>query len=77
MKITVEIGEVHKSIREIEVPDGSTPEEIRALAADNAGNADELHLEYSHTLDPKTWTIRNHGVLPYGEVLDTEKGDQI
>jgi len=58
MKVTVEIAEVHKSLREIEVPDGSTDNEICALAADDAGNADELNLEYSHTLDPSTWTIR-------------------
>jgi len=58
MKVTVEIVEVHKSIREIEVPDGSTPEEIRALAAEDAGQADELNLEYSHTMPPYLWTIR-------------------
>jgi hypothetical protein len=58
MKVTVEIHEVHHSIREIEVPDGSTPEQIRALAAQDAGDADELNLEYSHTLDPSCWTIR-------------------
>ena len=58
MKVTVEIAELHKSIREIEVPDDSTDEQIREYAADNAGYADELNLEYSHTLDPEHWTIR-------------------
>lgn len=58
MKVTVEIVEVHKSIREIEVPDDATPDEIRHFAEADAGNADELNLEYSHTLDPSTWTIR-------------------
>lgn len=58
MKVTVEIKEVHSSIREIEVPNNATDTEIRALAAEDAGEADELNIEYSHTLDPETWTIR-------------------
>lgn len=58
MKVTVEIAEVHHSIREIEVPDDATPKQIRALAYKDAGDADELNLEYSHTLDPSEWTIR-------------------
>lgn len=63
MKVIVEIAEVHKSIREIEVPDNSTPEQIRALVASDAGDADELNLEYSHTLDAKTWTIRTETTI--------------
>jgi hypothetical protein len=63
MKVTVEIAEVHKSIREIEVPDDALPDQIRALAAENAGDANELDLEYSHTLDPSTWTIRHGNVF--------------
>ena len=58
MKVTVEIAEVHKSIREIEVPDDATDEQIREAAASDAGDADELNLEYSHSLDPEKWTIR-------------------
>jgi len=58
MKVTVEITEVHKSIREIEVPDDATDEQIRAAAEADAGEANELDLEYSHTLEPSEWTIR-------------------
>ena len=58
MKVRVEIAEVHKSIREIEVPDGATDAEIREAAAQDAGDADEFHLEYSHTLPAEQWTIR-------------------
>jgi hypothetical protein len=57
MKVTVEIAERHNSIREIEVPDAATDEQIRALAYENAGNADEIRLEYSDTLDSSNWTI--------------------
>lgn len=58
MKVIVAIEEVHHSIREIEVPDGATDEEIRKAAKKDAADADELNLEYSHTLDPEKWTIR-------------------
>jgi len=58
MKVIVEIAEVHKSIRVIEVPDDASPQKIRELAAENAGNANELDLQYSHTLDPQDWIIR-------------------
>lgn len=58
MKVFVEISEVHKSIRELEVPDEATPEQIRTLAREEAGEAYELNLEYSHTLDPEHWNIR-------------------
>jgi len=58
MKVRVEIHEVHHSIREIEVPDDAIDEQIRQAAADDAGDADEVGFEYSHTLDPENWTIR-------------------
>lgn len=58
MKVIVEIAELHYSIREIEVPDDATDEQIRAKAASDAGGADEINLEYSHTLDSAKWTIR-------------------
>lgn len=58
MKVVVEIHEVHHSIREIEVPDNATDVEIREAAEEDAGDANELHLEFSHTLDPDQWTIR-------------------
>ena len=61
IKVTVEIAEVHKSIREIEVPDSYTDEEIRRAAEKDAGDADELNLEYSHTLPHSEWTIRKEG----------------
>lgn len=58
MKIMVEIAEVHKSIREIEVSDNATDAEIWDVAAKDAGEAYEIGFEYSHTLDPETWVIR-------------------
>ena len=58
MKVTVEITEVHKSLREIEVPDDATDAEIREAAEEDAGDANELNLEFSHTLEPENWTIR-------------------
>lgn len=58
MKVTVEIAEVHKSLREIEVPDNASAAEIRELAERDAGQADEINLEYSHTLPMEQWTIR-------------------
>ncbi len=57
MKVTVEISEVHKSIRKIEVPDDATDAQIRQAAAEDAGDANELYLEFSHTLDSELWTI--------------------
>ena len=58
MKVMVEIQEVHSSFREIEVADNATNDEIRKAVAENAGEADEIRLEYSYTLEPDTWTIR-------------------
>lgn len=34
-----------------------TPEEALRLVADGGGDILEADLEYSHTLDPDTWTI--------------------
>lgn len=58
MKVTVEIKEVHNSIREIEVPDDATDAEIRQAAAVAECDAIERDLEYSHTLPAEQWTIR-------------------
>lgn len=58
MIITVEVSEVHKSLREVEVPDDASDEQIRELAEAEAGEAEELDLEYSCTLDSSQWTVR-------------------
>ncbi len=58
MKVIVEIAEVHYSARRIDVPDNATDADIRDLAMQDAGHANELHLSYSHTLDEHEWTIR-------------------
>lgn len=58
MKVIVEIPEIHKSVREIEVPDDATASEIRELAAEHAGNAPELQLEYDDMRPVCEWTIR-------------------
>lgn len=72
MKVTVEIAEVHKSIREIEVPYDATDAEIRKAAAKeysrDAGVAAELDLKYSHTLDPESWVIHRCCLEDYSEI---------
>lgn len=61
-KYTVEIKEVHNSIFHIDGPEGMTRLELEEAAATVMElGPSELELEYSHTLDPDTWTIRTEG----------------
>ena len=53
MKHRVLIREVHISHREVELPKTATREEILEAAE----NAEEVFLEYSHTLDSENTTI--------------------
>lgn len=59
MKIIVEIPEVHKSTVTIDVPKGTTREKMCELAMEAHNEADELNMEYSHTIEDKSqWTVR-------------------
>lgn len=53
-KFNVLIREVHVSTREIEA---DSPEEAIRLVEE--GEGDEVMCEYSHTLDPDTWTVES------------------
>ena len=46
------VREVHVSYRRVEA---SSPEEAKKVAQEGGG--EDSHLEYSHTLDPETWTV--------------------
>ena len=67
MKIAVEIPEVHKTLVEIEVPDGATKEEILKAAQSKFEAGGSNDLEYSHTLDDDEWTIRDYNGNFFGE----------
>ena len=49
------------SVREVHVQPyrvaAETPEEAVRLVADGGGDALDAGFEYSHTLDPDTWTV--------------------
>ena len=53
-KFYVGIREVHVSTRMVEA---DTAEEAMALIVDGVEDGDEVICEYSHTLDPETWTV--------------------
>ncbi len=56
MKVVfVEIAEIHRSLRKVEVADDATREQI----CDEAAEAAEISLEYSDTDETDTWTIRD------------------
>jgi hypothetical protein len=51
---TVLVREVHVSHRQIEA---KTAEEALRLYVEGVDDGDEIYLEYSHTLDPETFTV--------------------
>lgn len=51
-KFRVLIREIHISHREVEA-------ESEAEAMTLAGDAEEVYLEYGHTLDQEYWTVEN------------------
>lgn len=55
-KFNVLIREVHISVREIEAE--SAEEALRTIA-DGEEDGEEVMCEYSHTLDPDTWTVES------------------
>ena len=58
-KFTVDVKEVWCHTVEVELPSNATKEQILAAANEKAEEGDDGHTEYSHTLDPETWTIRD------------------
>lgn len=58
----VQIREVHISHREVEA-------ESAKEALEQAGGGEETFLEYSHTLDPRLWTVQEKGS---NELIDGE-----
>jgi hypothetical protein len=61
-KFTVDVKEVWCHTVEVDLPTNATKEQIVAAANDKSEEGDDGNTEYSHTLDPETWTIRDsHG----------------
>ena len=58
-KFTVDVKEVWCHIVEVEVPANATKEEILAAANEQIAEGDEGNTEYSHTLDPENWNVRD------------------
>lgn len=58
-KFIVELKEVHSVPVEVECPDGATKEEILEAAARHFDEYGFDEIEYSHTLDRDTWTVRD------------------
>ncbi len=59
MKYYIEIPEVHKALVEVDVPDGSTREQILEIAQDKFMESGSDNLEYSHTLEDYEWVVRD------------------
>ena len=57
-KFTVDVKEVWCHTVEVELPSKATKEEILAAANKQIEESDDGETEYSHTLEPDTWTIR-------------------
>ncbi len=55
-KFHVHIREVHVSTREIEA---ESAEEALRIIVDGEEDGEEVMCEYSHTLDPDTWTLES------------------
>jgi hypothetical protein len=58
-KFSVDVKEVWCHTVEVELPAGATKEQILNAANDKIAEGDEGETEYSHTLDPDTWTVRD------------------
>lgn len=58
-KFAVDIKEVWTHTIEVKLPDGATKEEIVEAANQKLAEGEEGTTEYSHTLDPDTWGVRN------------------
>ena len=57
-KFTVDVKEVWCHTVEVDLATDATKEQILAAANKKIEEGDDDHTEYSHTLDPETWTIR-------------------
>ena len=56
-KFTVDVKEVWCHAVEVDLPANATKDEILAAANEKIEEGDDGNTEYSHTLDPDTWTI--------------------
>jgi len=54
-KYLVRIPEVHINTVEVEVPDGTSEDEIREIAGENT--PETLDIEYSHSLEADEWAV--------------------
>jgi len=59
MKYSVGIAEVHRTFVEVELPEGTTRDQIVKAAQKwfEENGSDDSYLEYSHTLEHDKWTI--------------------
>ena len=59
MKYSIGISEVHRTFIEIELPEGATRDQITKAAQKwfEENGSDDSYLEYSHTLEPDTWSV--------------------
>ncbi len=61
-KFSVDVKEVWCHAVEVDLPTDATKEQILAAANEKIEEGDDGNTEYSHTLDPDTWTVRDsHG----------------
>lgn len=58
-KFTVDVKEVWCHTVEVELATDATKEQILAAVNEKIAEGDEGETEYSHTLEPETWTVRN------------------
>jgi PhoPQ-activated pathogenicity-related protein len=58
-KFTVDVKEVWCHTVEVELPESATRQQIIDAVNDKIEEDDEGNMEYSHTLDPDQWTIRD------------------
>jgi hypothetical protein len=57
-KFTVDVKEVWCHTVEVDLSTDATKEQILAAVNEKIEEGDDGNTEYSHTLDPDTWTIR-------------------
>ena len=59
MRFTVDVKEVWTRCITVDLPKNATVEQIREQANMQIQESDEGETEYSRTLDPETWTVRD------------------
>ena len=59
MRFTVDVKEVWTRSITVELPETATAEQVREQANRQIQESDEGATEYSRTLDPENWTVRD------------------